>query len=106
MVFCIPESWDVTEALPTKPPPVSGAERMRNSRRRRREGIRVVLVDLRATEIEGLISHGLLDPAMRNDRDAIGGALGKLLDRIPPGKWPTLDRDPSTLMVPLLPGQL
>jgi hypothetical protein len=82
---------DVTAALPTKRP-LSGAQRMRASRQRKRQGIRVVLVDLRATEIEGLISHGLLDPAMRNDREAIGGALGKLLDRIPPGKWPTLVR--------------
>jgi len=63
------------------------AERMRISRQRRRNGLRCVPLEVRDTEIDGLVAHGLLDPEVRNNRRAIAGALGKLLDRIPVARW-------------------
>lgn len=64
------------------------AERMRRSRKRRRDSLRCINFDVRDKEIEGLVTSGLLDPVARNDRVAISKALGKLLDRIPPERWP------------------
>ena len=65
----------------------SPAERMRLSRQRRREGMRVVPFEVRDSEIRGLVAHGLLDPAARTNRDAIATALGALLDLIPVASW-------------------
>ena len=65
----------------------SPAERIRLSRQRRREGMRIVPFEVRDTEIGGLVAHGLLDPAARTNRDAIATALGALLDRIPVASW-------------------
>ena len=66
---------------------MTAAERMRLSRLRRRDGMRVVPFEVRDAEIEGLVTHGLLDPSCRNDREAIARALGNLIDRIPPSWW-------------------
>jgi hypothetical protein len=60
---------------------------MRLSRLRRRDGMRVIPFEVRDAEIEGLVTHGLLDPARRNDREAIARALGNLIDRIPVSWW-------------------
>jgi hypothetical protein len=60
---------------------------MRLSRLRRREGLRVVPFEVRDAEIEGVVTHGLLDPAQRSDREAIARALGNLIDRIPLSWW-------------------
>jgi hypothetical protein len=79
------------EANPTKPLSAA-AERMRRSRQRRKRGERIVPFVIKDTEVKALVMHGLLDSARCNSRYAIGGALGRLLDRIPPAKWPTLDR--------------
>ena len=70
----------------------AAAERMRRARARRKRGERVVPLVIKDTEVRALVMHGLLDSARCNSRYAIGGALGRLLDRMPPGKWPTLDR--------------
>jgi hypothetical protein len=65
----------------------SAAERMRRHRERRRDGLRCVVVELRDTEIDGLIRKGLLKSETRNNRNAIIDALYVHLDR-------TLDETP------------
>jgi hypothetical protein len=65
------------------------AERMRVTRLRRRDGMRVIPFEIRDSEIEGLVKRGLLDPVARNERSAIARALGNLLDAVPPERWPT-----------------
>jgi hypothetical protein len=76
----------MTTAIPLRQH-TTAAERMRLSRLRRRDGMRVVPFEVRDAEIEGLVTHGLLDPARRNDREAIARALGNLIDRIPVSWW-------------------
>jgi len=61
----------------------SSAERMRRSRNLRRKGLRVVPVEVRDTEVQALVRLGLLPAEEQNNSAAIGGALGRLLDRIP-----------------------
>jgi hypothetical protein len=64
---------------------------MRASCQRHRQGIRVVLVELREPEIDALVTCHLLRPAQRNHKDSVGGAFGKLLDKLPPpSQWPEL----------------
>ena len=58
----------------------AAAERMRRHRQRRRNGLRCLIIELRATEIETLIRKGLLRWEMRNDRSAIINALYDFLD--------------------------
>ena len=51
------------------------AARMRRHRKRRRDGLRCLTVQLRETEIDMLVCRALLKPEMRNDRIAIINAL-------------------------------
>jgi SOS response regulatory protein OraA/RecX len=53
----------------------AAAERMRAHRRRRRAGLRRVMVQLRETEIDELIRRKLLEADARNDSYAIRDAL-------------------------------
>jgi hypothetical protein len=53
----------------------AAAERMRRHRQRRRDGLRCLVIELRETEIDALISNGLLKPEMRNDTSAVIDAL-------------------------------
>ena len=46
---------------------VTAAERMRHSRERRRDGMRVIPFEIRDEEIEALVKRGLLDPVARNE---------------------------------------
>jgi hypothetical protein len=64
-----------------KKPPSSAADRMRRSRERRRERLRIVQFAVRDIEVDALVSHGLLDPTDRKDRAATARALGRLLDQ-------------------------
>jgi hypothetical protein len=67
---------EISPAVPaTKPKPLSPAERMRLSRSRRRKGLRFLTVELRETEIDGLIRRKRLAPADRNSPAAIRKAL-------------------------------
>jgi len=66
----------------------SAAERMHISRKRRRDGLRCVPFEIRDSEIEILVTRGLLDPVARNDRSAVARALGTLLDGVPLDRWP------------------
>ena len=59
----------------------SGAQRMRLHRKRRRAGLRCLMVELRDAEIETLIRIGLLKAETRNDPRAIRKALYAHLDR-------------------------
>jgi hypothetical protein len=56
------------------------ALRTRVSRQRRREGYRVVPLEVHDREVRG----GLLREECREDREAIARAFGALLDRMPP----------------------
>jgi hypothetical protein len=68
--------------------PGPGAARMRLALERRRSGLRVVPVELRAVEIAALVRLGYLPPDVSTG-SAIGAALGALLDRLPPpDRWP------------------
>jgi hypothetical protein len=76
----------MTDAGSSKPCS-SAATRMRLSRSRRRNGVRVVPFEVRDSEIDNMVAVKLLDPAQRDDRVAIARALGILLDRIPVCWW-------------------
>ena len=70
---------------PTSPPIAcsAAAQRMRAHRKRRRAGLRCVVVQLRETEIDVLIRKGLLKADTRNNvraiRDALHGHFDKTL---------------------------
>ena len=51
------------------------AERMRLYRKRCREGIRLVRIPLRVTDIDSLIQVGRLGEDQRHDAEAIGAAV-------------------------------
>ena len=58
------------------------AERMARHRRRRRDGLRCVTVELRETEISQLIRCRLLAPAGRADPFALRKAVHGLFDQV------------------------
>ena len=51
------------------------ALRMRRHRKRRRDGLRCLTVQLRESEIDVLVFRGMLHPEMRNNQSAILKAL-------------------------------
>ena len=59
---------------------ITGAERSRVFRARRKAGARVVLLELAADQVEGLVRCGLLAPDRRGDIAAIGAAVHQLID--------------------------
>ena len=65
----------------------AAAERMRAHRRRRRDGMRCLTIELRETEIDALIRKGMLKADARNDqyaiRDALYAHLELTLDEMP-----------------------
>jgi hypothetical protein len=63
--------------------PTLGAERMRRHRERRRRGLSCIKVELRPSEVDGLIACELLEPTAREDRGALAEALHRYLDRNP-----------------------
>ena len=60
--------------------PLSPAERMRRSRKRRRDGLRFLTIELRETEIDVLIRMGLLTTDASSDLGAVRNALYRHLD--------------------------
>ena len=56
------------------------AERMRAHRERRKQGLRCLTVELRETEIDALISKGLLTTEKRNNTSAVADALYEYLE--------------------------
>jgi hypothetical protein len=65
----------------------TAAARMRRHRERRRDGLRCLRIELRATEIDALIDRGLLKPETRDDAKSTIEALYAFFDR-------TLDCNP------------
>jgi hypothetical protein len=59
----------------TTPPISPAAARMRRHRKRRRDGLRCLTVQLRETEIDMLICKALLKPELRHSKNAIVKAL-------------------------------
>jgi hypothetical protein len=59
----------------------SAAARMRRHRKRRRDGLRCLTVQLRETDIDMLVCRALLEPKMRNDKSAIIRALHDYFDQ-------------------------
>jgi hypothetical protein len=57
------------------------AIRMRRSRRRRRDGLRCLRIELRETEIDALADRRLLKPEARNNRSAVTAALYGFLEQ-------------------------
>jgi hypothetical protein len=52
---------------------------MRRSRQQRRNGIRIIPIEVKDSEIEILARKGYLRPEERDDPEAIKHALGKIL---------------------------
>ena len=59
----------------------SAAERMRRHRKRRRNGLRCLIIELRETEITRLIRDGFLAAEARDDSSAVTRAFYEFLDR-------------------------
>jgi len=68
-----------TTARPPARSPSRAAERMRCLRKRRRRGVRCVEILVNQVDIEALVHKRLLDPARREDGEAIQEALHDLL---------------------------
>ena len=66
-------------ALPA--PRSAGAERMARHRKRRRDGLRCLRIEMRETEIDALIELGLLRNDDRQNRNAILSAVYTFFDR-------------------------
>ena len=67
---------------------ISSTDRVRLSRARHKRCERVVPIEVRGSEIAALVAHGFLQDDRKDDPRAIGDALGRLLDQIPPKQWP------------------
>jgi hypothetical protein len=76
---------EVAEMLGATAPEVevrsAAAERMRQHRERRRQGLRCLMIELHVTEIEALVGMGLLNPELRDDLEAVSVALYEHLNR-------------------------
>ncbi len=59
----------------------AAAERMRQYREGRRQGLRCLMIELHVTEIQALVGLGLLKANMRNDPEGITVALYEHLNR-------------------------
>jgi hypothetical protein len=71
----------------TEQPRSTAAARMSLTRARRRDGMRVVPLEIRDAEIDALVQLGVLQASDRDDRHAVARALGELLDKVPIGSW-------------------
>jgi hypothetical protein len=58
----------------------AAAERMRRHRQRRRDGLRCFMIELRETEVDDLISNGLLAAENRQDYASVQSAFYAFLD--------------------------
>jgi hypothetical protein len=62
--------------------PSPAAERMRDFRKRRRQGLHGIHIWLHVTQIDGLIRKGLLRREDRGDLEALQWAIDSLLDAV------------------------
>ena len=58
----------------------AAAERMARHRRRRRDGLQCMIVEIRASEVDELVRRRLLKEETRNDLRAVRAALYGFLD--------------------------
>jgi hypothetical protein len=66
--------------MSAEPAPSAGALRMQRSRERRRNGVRIIPIEVKDSGIEMiLVLKGYLRPEQRNDAEALKRALGKVL---------------------------
>ena len=63
------------QTVAASPAPLTGSQRVALSRRRKREDIVFVGIELLPTERDALIHIGLLDKVARNDKAAVRDAL-------------------------------
>jgi hypothetical protein len=61
--------------------PLTGAERAKAFRRRKRDKFKSIRFDVHDSELDVLAQHGLLPVEQRNHQGAISDALGKLVVR-------------------------
>ena len=61
-------------------PPLTSAERMKLYRRRKKDSMMCLLIELRPIEIEILVRRGFLQAEKRNDRSAVIDGLYAFLD--------------------------
>ena len=76
-VDAVAPAWEL--AVPSNP--TTAAARMRRHRKRRRDGLRCLTVELRETEIDMLVCRALLKPEMRHSKSPIINALHEHLDQ-------------------------
>jgi hypothetical protein len=69
-----------TDSTANEKPLTAGALRMRATRRRRKEGLRCITIELRETEVDQLVANGLLNAAEREKENAVLLALYTVLD--------------------------
>jgi len=62
-------------------PSIPVAERMRLYRKRRRQGLRCVRIELHGTDIDSLVRLGLLKEEQRQDPEAVQAAVTALVYR-------------------------
>jgi hypothetical protein len=67
-------------ALTNRPPPLSGAERMRRSRERRKKGLFCCTLELRLSEVDALVRGGRLKPEERASLPTIKNAVYSVLE--------------------------
>lgn len=68
-----------SDQSPVKPGRLSVADRMRSYRRRRRQGLRCVQVQVGPVELDGLVANGYLGSGDRDDIVAIQSAIEYIL---------------------------
>ena len=61
--------------------PMTSAERAREFRRRRREKLRILTIELREAEVEAMVAASVLCAEQRHDTGAVIAALYRVLDR-------------------------
>jgi hypothetical protein len=65
----------MTDIVTVKLPPLTGSERARRTRDRKRKGIIFLGIEIRPTERDALIRLGLLNKADRNSKTKLRDAL-------------------------------
>jgi hypothetical protein len=78
----IAQDIEMTAALPAtgRPPPLTGAERMRRHRERKRTGLLCFKIELTENVINELVRRKRLSPDYRADPNAVGQALQRYLE--------------------------
>jgi hypothetical protein len=84
-----------TQTVADKPSPMTGSERVRRTRERRRDGIMFIGIELLPTERDALIRRGLLAKVDRDDKMSVLASLYAFFERHlaePPKPWSVTDQ--------------